>query len=288
MNANIHLQGHAITFEKDEIHNPDGTFALLADIAAPVTIPSGRAAKIPTPIHAKGDGGTLALLHVMAGRSDDHDGMTGQFMVLSTDEMAQVHAVIHNDTPNALIIHAKNSLGTLEFVALAGEDDVDADDGSDAPGPMHDGELRVPTVYAPRHIDATVVPEYATAGAAAFDLRADIDGEIVMEPGGRHIVPTGLKMAIPVGYEGQVRPRSGLAAKNGITVTNSPGTIDSDYRGEIMVILQNTGTAAFTIVPAERIGQLLIAPVTRAGLDFVDDLDDTDRGSGGFGSTGRK
>lgn len=288
MNANIHLQGHAIVFEQEEIHNADGTFELLADINGPVTIPSGRFARIPTPIAVKGDGRTLGLLHVMAGRADDHDGRTGQFLVLSTDDMDRVHAIVQNDTPNALIIHARNSMGTLEFVSLAGESEDDLDGEGDPTSGADAAGLRVPTVYAPKHIDPTVVPQYATAGAAAFDLRADIDGDVVMEPGGRHIVPTGLRMAIPVGYEGQVRPRSGLAAKSGITVTNSPGTIDSDYRGEIMVILQNTGPEAFTVTPADRIGQLLIAPVTRAGLDFVDDLDDTDRGSGGFGSTGRK
>jgi len=288
MNANIHLQGHAIVFEQDEIHNADGTFALLADIPSAVTIPSGRFARIPTAISAMGDGETLGLLHVMAGRSDEHDGRTGQFQVLSSEAQERIYAIVHNDTPNALVINPKNSVGTLEFVSLRGEGDDDATDLEARHAAAVEGDLRVPTVYAPKHIDAAIVPEYATAGAAAFDLRADLDAEVVMQPGDRRIVPTGLRMAIPLGYEGQVRPRSGLAAKNGITVTNSPGTIDSDYRGEIMVILQNTGRDAFTVVPAERIGQLLIAPVTRAGLDFVDDLDDTDRGSGGFGSTGRK
>jgi dUTP pyrophosphatase len=284
MNANIHLQGSYITFEQDEIQTADGAFALLADVPEAVKIPSGRFAKIPVPISVQGDGRTLALLHVMAGRSDTDDGHSGQFVTLSTDKHERIVAIVRNDTPNAMIINPKNSIGTLEFVII-GDDDAEEDE------PEHDGDaavgLSIPTVYAPEFIDGATKPEYATAGAAAFDLRADLAENVTLEPGARKVVPTGLRMAIPEGYEGQMRPRSGLAAKHGITITNAPGTIDSDYRGEIMAILQNTGDEPFVIKPKERIAQLLIAPVTRAALDFRADLDDTVRGTGGFGSTGR-
>ncbi len=129
-------------------------------------------------------------------------------------------------------------------------------------------------------------PRYASAEAAGADLRAAIDKAIELKPGERSVVPTGIKCAIPEGYEGQVRPRSGLAARHGVTLVNSPGTIDSDYRGEIGVILINHGSEAFEIQPGERLAQLVIAPVVRA--DFVlGTPEDSLRGAGGFGSTGR-
>jgi len=126
-------------------------------------------------------------------------------------------------------------------------------------------------------------------GAAGMDVRAAVpDGEpLVLAPGERDMVPTGLSVAIPEGYEIQVRPRSGLAARHGITCLNTPGTIDSDYRGEVKVILINHGSAPFTIERGERIGQLVLAPVTRLVWETVEDLSETGRGSGGFGSTGR-
>ncbi len=129
------------------------------------------------------------------------------------------------------------------------------------------------------------LPTYATAGAAGMDVVAAED--VTIPPGGRHAVATGFAMAIPAGYEVQVRPRSGLALKHGITCLNTPGTIDSDYRGEVKVILANLGADPFVVARGERIAQLVPAPVQRADLDEVDSLDDTARGSGGFGSTGR-
>lgn len=129
------------------------------------------------------------------------------------------------------------------------------------------------------------LPAYATAGAAGMDVVAAED--LVLAPGARHAVATGFAIAIPPGYEVQVRPRSGLALKHGITCLNTPGTIDEDYRGEVKVILANLGDQPFTIVRGERIAQLVPAPVQRALFEEVAVLDETDRGSGGFGSTGR-
>lgn len=132
------------------------------------------------------------------------------------------------------------------------------------------------------------LPAYATADSAGLDLLAAIDTPIELAPGERRLVPTGLKIALPTGYEMQVRPRSGLALKHGITLLNSPGTIDADYRGEIGVILINLGTASFTIQRGERIAQMVLAPVSRlAWREQAEDLSTTARGEGGFGSTGR-
>lgn len=134
-----------------------------------------------------------------------------------------------------------------------------------------------------------VLPAYQTAGAAGMDLRACLPaGEtLTLQPLGRLLVPTGLAVAIPAGYEGQVRPRSGWALKEGVTILNSPGTIDSDYRGEVRVLLVNLGEAAVTIRGGDRIAQLVICPVAAATLTEVTVLDDTSRGAGGFGHTGR-
>ncbi len=129
-------------------------------------------------------------------------------------------------------------------------------------------------------------PSYETTGAAGMDLRANIDTEITLKPLERAIVKTGLFIALPVGFEAQVRPRSGLAAKKGITVLNSPGTVDADYRGEIGVILVNLSNENFVINDGERIAQLVIAKHERINWKEVDILDETERGSGGFGSTG--
>lgn len=131
-----------------------------------------------------------------------------------------------------------------------------------------------------------VTPSYQTAGSAGMDLRADIDEPIVLLPLERSIVKTGLFIALPVGFEAQVRPRSGLAAKYGVTVLNTPGTIDADYRGEIGVILVNLSNQAFTVQDGDRIAQLVIAKHTSAEWNEVTVLEDTSRGSGGFGSTG--
>lgn len=134
------------------------------------------------------------------------------------------------------------------------------------------------------HGEGLDLPVYATAGAAGMDIVSAED--VVIAPGGRHAVATGLALAIPHGFEIQVRPRSGLALKHGISVPNSPGTIDSDYRGELKVILINHGTAAFEIKRGDRVAQLVLAPVTRAAWLETDALDETARGEGGFGSTG--
>ncbi len=135
------------------------------------------------------------------------------------------------------------------------------------------------------HGEGLPLPAYATAGAAGMDVVAAED--LVLAPGARHAVATGFAIAIPPGYEVQVRPRSGLALKHGITCLNTPGTIDEDYRGEVKVILANLGDQPFTIARGERIAQLVPAPVQRALFEEVAVLDETDRGSGGFGSTGR-
>ena len=134
------------------------------------------------------------------------------------------------------------------------------------------------------HGDGLPMPSYATAHAAGMDVVAAED--LTLQPGGRHAVATGFAMAIPVGYEVQVRPRSGLALKHGISLPNSPGTIDADYRGELKVILINLGNAPFVIARGDRIAQLVAAPVQMARFAEVEELDATVRGSGGFGSTG--
>lgn len=134
--------------------------------------------------------------------------------------------------------------------------------------------------------DQAVLPRYMTTGAAGMDLCAALNAPLRLAPGERSLVPTGLAMAIPPGYEGQVRPRSGLALRQGIGMVNAPGTIDADYRGEIGVILINHGAETVTVEPGDRIAQLVIAPVQQVRLLAVDDLDDSDRGEGGFGHTG--
>jgi dUTP pyrophosphatase len=125
-----------------------------------------------------------------------------------------------------------------------------------------------------------------SAGAAGLDLASAADGPIEIAPGKRVAVPTGLAFAIPAGYEGQVRPRSGLARKFGVTLTNAPGTVDSDYRGEVQVLLVNLGQEPVVVQPGDRIAQLVIAPVSIAELEEAESLDDTVRGAGGFGHTG--
>ncbi|MEO5865648.1 MAG: dUTP diphosphatase [Sphingomonas sp.] len=135
------------------------------------------------------------------------------------------------------------------------------------------------------HGKSLPLPAYATDGAAGMDVVAAED--LVLAPGARHAVATGFALAIPEGFEVQVRPRSGLALKHGVTCLNTPGTIDSDYRGEVKVILANLGSEPFTVTRGDRIAQLVPAPVQRAALDEVENLDETARGDGGFGSTGR-
>ncbi len=138
------------------------------------------------------------------------------------------------------------------------------------------------------HAQGLPLPAYETNGAAGMDLRAAVaeDAPLVLKPGARFMVPTGLAFALPLGFEAQVRPRSGLAAKAGVTCLNTPGTIDSDYRGEVKVILINLGEEDFTIRRGDRIAQLVIAPVVQASWGLTTSLDETARGAGGFGSTG--
>ena len=136
------------------------------------------------------------------------------------------------------------------------------------------------------HADGLPLPAYETAHAAGADLLAAVDADVILKPGGRALIPTGLTIALPEGYEAQVRPRSGLAARDGVTVLNSPGTIDADYRGEVKVILINHGEAPFVVKRGMRIAQMVVAPVARVAWAEVDTLPETARGAGGFGSTG--
>jgi dUTP pyrophosphatase len=136
------------------------------------------------------------------------------------------------------------------------------------------------------HAEGLPLPDYATAGAAGMDLLAAVQQPVTIAPGARALIPTGLTIALPHGYELQIRPRSGLALRHGITLPNSPGTIDEDYRGEIQVIVLNAGDVAFTVDRGMRIAQAVLAPVVRARWDLVESRDFTARNAGGFGSTG--
>lgn len=145
--------------------------------------------------------------------------------------------------------------------------------------------VRVSIVQMP-HAKGLNLPQYATALSAGVDLEAAVDAPITLKPGERQLIATGLAIALPDGYEAQIRPRSGLAFKNGVTVLNSPGTIDADYRGEVKVILANLGQEDFTVERGMRVAQMVIAPYTQVGWNLVETLDETERGAGGFGSTG--
>jgi len=136
------------------------------------------------------------------------------------------------------------------------------------------------------HAEGLALPAYATQGAAGMDLLAAVTDPVVIPPGGRTLIPTGLTIALPAEHELQIRPRSGLALKNGIVLPNSPGTIDEDYRGEVQVIVLNTGDAPFTVERGMRIAQAVLAPVTKAAWQEVAELPETTRATGGFGSTG--
>ena len=142
------------------------------------------------------------------------------------------------------------------------------------------------TVKFQRHADDVVLPDYATPGAAGMDIAAHLDTAVTLAPFARAAIATGFSMQLPSGYEAQIRPRSGLALKHGVTVANAPGTIDSDYRGEVAVILINLSQQDFTITPGMRIAQMVIAPVTHCRFEDTLLLDMSDRGAGGFGSTG--
>lgn len=148
------------------------------------------------------------------------------------------------------------------------------------------GKIRI-TVHRLPHGEGLPLPQYMSPGAAGMDLLAATEGETVLAPGGRTLVPTGLTIALPPGYEAQVRPRSGLALKHGLTLLNAPGTIDSDYRGEVGVILVNLGREPYTIHRGDRIAQMIVAPVVQAEWEEREELPETRRNSGGFGHTGR-
>jgi dUTP pyrophosphatase len=136
------------------------------------------------------------------------------------------------------------------------------------------------------HGEGLSLPAYATPGSVGLDLAAAVAGEIVLEPGERVLIPTGLTMALPAGFEAQVRPRSGLALKHGVTVLNAPGTVDADYRGEVSVLLVNFGRERFAVHRGDRVAQMIVAPVARASLTEVANLPPSERGAGGYGSTG--
>lgn len=138
------------------------------------------------------------------------------------------------------------------------------------------------------HADDLPLPEYESKAAAGMDLRAAVNEAFILEPGSRYLIPTGLQMALPIGYEAQIRPRSGLAWRNGITMLNTPGTIDSDYRGEVKVLAINHGDEPFTVEHGDRIAQMVIAPVQQCTVKETDELPESLRGDGGFGSTGVK
>jgi dUTP pyrophosphatase len=148
-----------------------------------------------------------------------------------------------------------------------------------------DGVVLIGIERLPHGLDLPL-PEKASAGSAGFDLRAAVEEPLSLGPGERDLVPTGLVLEIPSGWEGQVRPRSGLALRYGLTLVNSPGTIDSDYRGEVKVLLINLGADAVTVSRGDRIAQVVFAPVARVQLEVVDQVGETGRGSGGFGSSG--
>jgi dUTP pyrophosphatase len=155
-----------------------------------------------------------------------------------------------------------------------------------SPGSAGPPQVRVQIARRPGAEDVPL-PSPATSGAAGYDLCAAVDRDAVLAPGDRALIPSGFSIAVPEGYEAQVRPRSGLALEHGVILPNAPGTIDSDYRGEVQVILQNAGAKPFTIRRGDRIAQLVIAPIVRAEWEEVSRLEATRRGAGGFGHTGR-
>ena len=144
--------------------------------------------------------------------------------------------------------------------------------------------MKIKVHYSGKH----ALPQFETTQSAGMDLRANIDTPVVLQPGDRALIPTGIKMALPDGYEAQIRPRSGLAYKHGITVLNSPGTIDADYRGDVGVLLINHGRESFTVEDGMRMAQMVVAQYSQFEWDSVEDLDETARGAGGFGSTGKQ
>ena len=274
-------------YANGELMRPDGTMNLLVDISAAISIPKGETRRLPTPILLKGNGHTVALMQVNAGMSQEGleaQEPTGQFMIPPEGEYARVSVLVFNDTGASLMIQPNYSLGVMTLIAQE-RPDATIVPTQDAPA---DEPFDVVAVFQPQHFDAALRPEYATAGAAGMDLRADVAETLVLKPGNRALIQTGLSVEIPEGFEGQIRPRSGLAFKHGISVTNSPATIDSDYRGPVGVILHNLGDEDFEVKAGDRIAQFVFAPVMTATMDFRDALSQSERGAGGFGSTGRQ
>jgi dUTP pyrophosphatase len=144
--------------------------------------------------------------------------------------------------------------------------------------------MKVNVIYSGKH----ALPQFETAQSAGMDLRANIDAPVVLQPGDRALIPTGIAMALPEGFEAQIRPRSGLAYKHGVTVLNSPGTIDADYRGDVGVLLINHGKEPFIVEDGMRVAQMVVAKYSQFEWNEVEDLSSTDRGAGGFGSTGKQ
>lgn len=277
-------------YANGELMRPDGTLNLLVDISAAISIPKGETRRLPTPILLKGNGHTVALMQVNAGMSQEGleaQEPTGQFMIPPEGEYARVNVLVFNDTGASLMIQPNYSLGVMTLIAQErpGTATVQAPEAQAAPV---DEPFEVVAVFQPQHFDGSLRPEYATAGAAGMDLRADVAETLVLKPGKRALIQTGLSVEIPEGFEGQIRPRSGLAFKHGISVTNSPATIDSDYRGPVGVILHNLGDEDFEVKAGDRIAQFVFAPVMTATMDFRDALSQSERGAGGFGSTGRQ
>ena len=287
MDFKILLQGRSIRFDREDVVIEANEFRLLADVDAPVVIHEGEHRRIATPITISGgNGSVVAMAFVAAGQPGETiDPGHGQFVVSPDEGERTIEVDVVNRTGAILTIPPRAAIGTLLIRQLRTEDDEADDVPADAATTAD--ELHVRAIYRPRHAAADIKPAYGSSGAAAFDLRADVAGTTVLNPGQREAIATGLSMAIPQGHEGQIRPRSGLALKHGISITNSPATIDADYRGEIKVVLHNLGDEPFRIEPGDRIAQMLVAPVSRVVLEYVDSLDDTDRGAGGFGSTGR-
>lgn len=275
-------------YANGELMRPDGTMNLLVDISAAISIPKGETRRLPTPILLKGNGHTVALMQVNAGMSQEGleaQEPTGQFMIPPEGEYARVSVLVFNDTGASLMIQPNYSLGVMTLIAQErpGSATVQTQDAQ-----VDDEPFGVVAVFDPQHFDRALRPEYATAGAAGMDLRADVAEALVLKPGARALIQTGLSVEIPEGFEGQIRPRSGLAFKHGISVTNSPATIDSDYRGPVGVILHNLGDEDFEVKAGDRIAQFVFAPVMTATMDFRDALSQSERGAGGFGSTGRQ
>lgn len=274
-------------YANGELMRPDGTMNLLVDISAAISIPKGETRRLPTPILLKGNGHTVALMQVNAGMSQEGleaQEPAGQFMIPPEGEYVRVHVLVFNDTGASLMIQPNYSLGVMTLIAQERPDAAIVQTQE----PLADEPFDVVAVFQPQHFDANLRPEYATAGAAGMDLRADVAETLVLKPGKRALIQTGLSVEIPEGFEGQIRPRSGLAFKHGISVTNSPATIDSDYRGPVGVILHNLGDEDFEVKAGDRIAQFVFAPVMTATMDFRDALSQSERGAGGFGSTGRQ